>query len=264
MRRGGVFWGGILILLGVLFLLQNAGVINTSVWGLFWPLLLVGLGVWLLLGVLARPAGGAEEASVPLAGAGRAELRIAHGGGRLYLSGGAASGELFGGHFAGGLDHRVERRGELVTADLRPARRAFVFPGPWMWRGPLDWSVRLSGEVPMSLHLDLGADDVTLDLSSLRLTDLVLHTGAGATDATLPAAAGYTKARVEAGMASVTLRVPDGVAARIQVDGGLAGIDVDSRRFPRIAGGYQSEGYEAAANKVDISAQVGLGALRVV
>jgi hypothetical protein len=48
MRRNGVFWGGILILLGLLFLLDNLGIFSVSVWSLFWPVLLIAFGVWVL------------------------------------------------------------------------------------------------------------------------------------------------------------------------------------------------------------------------
>lgn len=47
--RGQVLIGGIIILLGVVFLVDNLVDINISAF--FWPLLLIGLGVW----VLARP-----------------------------------------------------------------------------------------------------------------------------------------------------------------------------------------------------------------
>jgi hypothetical protein len=47
MRRGNLFWGILLILLGGLFLLKANGVIS-DVMGWFWPLGLILLGIWML------------------------------------------------------------------------------------------------------------------------------------------------------------------------------------------------------------------------
>jgi hypothetical protein len=44
--RHELFWPIVLIVVGVYFLLGNLGLIRAD---LFWPLLLIGLGVWLIL-----------------------------------------------------------------------------------------------------------------------------------------------------------------------------------------------------------------------
>ena len=42
MRRGSLFWGAILVILGILILLDNLGVLaGVSIWNVFWPLLLI-------------------------------------------------------------------------------------------------------------------------------------------------------------------------------------------------------------------------------
>ena len=52
-RSGAVFWAVILIALGVIFLLRNFGILRAG-WDVIFPLLLIGLGGWLLLGSLVR------------------------------------------------------------------------------------------------------------------------------------------------------------------------------------------------------------------
>lgn len=42
-----VFWGLLLVLLGVLFLMQNY--FSIDVWGIFWPIILVFIGLFLIL-----------------------------------------------------------------------------------------------------------------------------------------------------------------------------------------------------------------------
>ena len=75
--------------------------------------------------------------------------------------------------------------------------------------------------------------------------------------------AGLTRAKIRAGMASVDVRVPDGVAARIRAKGGMAEINVNRDRFPRSGDNYQSPDYDSAEHKVEIDAETGMGSLRI-
>ena len=46
-RRSGLFWGSLLIVLGLGFLLDNFNLVPEGIFSL-WPLLVIGAGVWLL------------------------------------------------------------------------------------------------------------------------------------------------------------------------------------------------------------------------
>jgi hypothetical protein len=267
MVRNNLFWGGILVLAGILLLLDNLGLLTVNVWGLIWPLFLIGLGLRILWRYLAGPpTPQVEEAAIPLEDAGRARVRIRHGAGRLYVTAGAGQDELASGTFGGGLDYRARRDGDLLDVDLRPSSRSFPeVMMPWFWgsRDALDWSVTLNGEVPLSLYLETGASDARLDLAELQLTDLRLQTGASSTHLTLPTSAGYTRADLRAGAAALSIRVPSGAAARIQIKGSLAGINVDASRFPRMGNVYQSPDYDTAPNKIDVDIEAGVGSIDV-
>ncbi len=55
MRRPAVFWGTVLVLVGLVLFLDNLGVFgDLSVWRLIWPLLLIAVGVWVLVGTVWR------------------------------------------------------------------------------------------------------------------------------------------------------------------------------------------------------------------
>lgn len=43
-----MFLGFILIALGILFLLQNIGVLNETTWSIVWPILIIALGLSLV------------------------------------------------------------------------------------------------------------------------------------------------------------------------------------------------------------------------
>jgi hypothetical protein len=265
MTRGNLFWGSVFILVGVLFLLSTSGLIKgIDPWSLIWPTFLIILGVWILFGnVLGRRfTGEIRQVVIPQGGATSAHIRIGYGGGRLLLDDRAGPGELLSGSFVGGLRYKLDRRGEEVTLKLRQPDNTFPFLG-WGWSHGLDWTFGLSRDIPLSLEVGTGANESTLDLTNLRVTELKLHTGASGTKVSLPENAGFTRVICEAGVAGLDLRVPPMVEARIRYRGGLSSMKVNTSRFPRSGGVYQSPGYVTAANKVDIDVQIGVGSVDI-
>jgi hypothetical protein len=267
MRQGRVFWAVVLILLGFMFLATNLGIFNINVWRLFWPVFLILLGVWFLLGnVLGTGKMVMEEESVELGEAESASIIIKHGAGRLSLRGSASTGKLVEGKFANGLDANLKREGGRIQAVLQPESRAFpemFFPGNWISGKGLSWDFSLTKEIPLDLVFEIGAVDARLDLSELQVKDLVIKTGASSTTVQLPTGAGLTHVKVEAGAASLVLEVPEGVAARIESESGLASISIDQNRFPKINGVYQSSDYESTPNKVDIRLESGVASIEI-
>ncbi|MHB0876759.1 MAG: LiaI-LiaF-like domain-containing protein [Anaerolineae bacterium] len=264
MRRSGMFWGGILILLGVLFLLDNLGIFAVSVWSLFWPIILIGVGLWVLWGVIfGRPIVATEQVSIPLDGATSARIRIRHGAGRLDVSGASLGAVLAEGTFQGGLEYRAQPGPSGLDVDMRSRRGAFRAPFLVFTPGDsLDWRLRLNADIPLQLDLETGASATRLDLSGLQVTELHLSTGASSTDIWMPGNAGSTRATVKSGAASVNINVPESVAARIRVQSGMASISV-SRRFQRSDGGYESPDFATAANRLDLSVETGVGSVAI-
>lgn len=258
MRSNSLFWGSIVILLGVLFLLDNLNLINVSVWGLIWPIFLIALGFWTLSGAFFRRSAPLEQVVIPLEGAARAKVRLNHGAGRLNVHAESRAGNLVEGSFGGGLEFHTRREGDLLDVKMKTPSNFFPFGIHW---GGLDWSFGLNREVALALDIQTGANEARLDLTDLHVTDLRLHSGASATELTLPANAGVTRVEVEIGAASANIHVPPGVAARIRAEGGLSNININQQRFPRLDKTYQSPDYETAANKADIRIEVGVGSV---
>ncbi len=265
MKYGAIFWGALIILVGAALLAGNLLAVN--VWPFLWPTALIFVGVWLLMWSRMRPKDvAAENVSIPLQGAARADVRIRHGAGRLTLRGGAGPDVLAAGSFTGGMRHVEYRQGDTLDVEMRVPEDLWInFGGPWMfgpWT-PILWDVRMNDGIPMTLDLETGAGESKIDLSAMKVQDVRLKTGASSTEMTLPSRAGKTKVKVSSGAASVVLRIPDGVAARIAVESGLAGITIDQNRFPRSAGGYQSADFDRAENSVDIKVETGVGAVEI-
>ncbi len=265
MRRGSFFWGMVFVVFGGLLLLDNFAILRFSVWKLFWPTLVILLGVWILY---QSQYGGqvleSETASVALEDASNARISLHHGAGELRLSGGAAEGELISGTFDGGVEQSTKRVGDRLDAKLKVSTQGFPFVFvPWIW-GPgnrIRWDLAINPTIPVSLEIHSGANDARLDLTDTQVTNLELHTGASATEVYLPAQVENTRVKIEAGAASVKLHVPEGVAARLEVSGGLLGVDVDQARFPKDGKVYRSPDYDTTPFRVEIKVDAGAGSI---
>ena len=264
MKTRSVFWGTIFIFAGILLLLSNLGVLNVNVWQLIWPSFIIAMGVWTLFAATRGPeAMDVEELSLPLEGTKQAKMKLSFGAGQFHINGKTSPNELLSGTFVGGIEERVDRQGDFTKVKLQPSASDFVHViMPWAW-GARDWNFGLNKDVNWQLTLEMGASDAQVDLTDIKVTDLKVETGASSTDITLPANAGHTHVDLDGGAASVSFTIPEGVAARIQVDSGLSSIDIDRERFPRVGNYYKSADYETAANKVDINADFGAGSLSI-
>ena len=264
MKRDYIFWGIILILLGGLMFLNSAGIRlpgGIHPMNLFWPTVLILLGVWVMAGYFLRGNVGTEQVSIDLQGASQASLKLSYGAGHLIIGGGASPGQLLTGSFSGRVKKSAHLSGDILKAHLE-AGPSF-FPTLLSGMQGLEWNVELNRDIPLTLRLETGASQSELDLRDLRVTDLKVSTGASKTDITLPANAGETTVKVELGAASLDMVVPNGVAARIRSEHGVAAVEVDTARFPYSNGIYESADYSSAQNKVDIMIEAGAGKVAV-
>lgn len=264
MRRNQLVWGVILLLVGVLMFANEMGIRlpnGTSLLELFWPVVLILGGIWVLVGVFLRRNIEVENASIDLQGAASADLKIKHGAGEFKLHSGATANEFSHGSFMGGLDHKAHRNGDRLEVRMRPAKDFLDFPffGP---RNQLDWDVALNADIPTSLKLNLGANKSDLDLHDMNITDLDLDTGASETKLTLPSR-GRFRADLDLGAASLEIIVPEGLSARIRASVGAVDLKIDPSRFPRNGSYYQSPDYETAANAVDMTIDAGAASIKV-
>lgn len=253
MRNGNLFWGSVLILAGVLYLFDGMR--------FFWPILLIGFGVWIVAAAFLRGTGTkSKNVAVELQGAREMSLKVSHGAGQLRVGAGASSGRALEGECTDNVNVQSHLTGDRL--EVRVSGDVVFVPFVWNSRG-LDWDLRLTNEVPLSLELELGANQSTVDISGLRVIKFKLQTGASSTDVTLPAT-GVVAAEVQMGAAELKMRIPQGMAARIRSKSGLAEINVDLSRFPRVDGGYESTNFGASENRVDLTIEAGVGKVTIL
>ena len=261
MRRGSMFWGVVLLVVGGLLLMANFGILQVNVWRALWPLFLILLGVWVLIGVTTGRRGvETEHISVPLKGE-SAQIKIKHGVGPAWLTGAAEPGTLMSGTFAG-LEYRTSgengiQRLHMEMGNLDPM---FWFPGV----GSLEWRFSLAKDVPLELDVDGGAGMLHLDLHDYNVKHLDMDGGVGQMTVIMPAGARTTSADIDAGVGEMIIDIPEGVAARIHATSGLGALNINKSRFPMTGENtYESAGYAEAANKLDLKVEGGVGAIRI-
>jgi hypothetical protein len=264
MKRSALFFGSILVLLGVMLLAINMGFVDQTIWRFFWPLVLVLLGVWFLLGpYLWKGNLEVVERSIPMMGDTEAQITLDYGAGRLNVGPSAKPQELLGGTFTGGITEELHRNGGVTSLKINPPTDT-MNPGTWVYgRQGINWDVNLTKDIPLKLHFHTGACEAKLNLTDLKVVELSIETGASSTEVNLPQAAGYTRVLVKSGAAEVKLHIPQGVAAMIRETSGLSGIQVDTSRFIQNGHTYQSADYDAAVNKVEISYEGGVGSVNI-
>jgi len=254
-----MFWGIVLILLGSVFILNNLGYLSFNLWQVIGPVFLILLGLWVIVGQ-GISKGKFEQVTVPLKQVETAKLRFDFAAGRLWVKGGASQGNLLDGRLSDGFSLNENTRS--VDADIRLNLDPQFFPLFWFSLGS-EWNVNLNEEALLSLEINSGACEETLDLTGLKIKELKLSTGASKTTVTLPSETGTGKYIVKAGLASVDIRVPKDVGARIRATAGLGTVSVDRNRFSRIGGEYKSQNYDSSEKRVDIYVEVGLGAIEI-
>lgn len=254
-----LIWPVIVVAIGVLFLVDLAGLAEIDAFGLlsrWWPLLLIGLGVIVLIGaVWPRGRGVEDQLSISADGLASGEVVLKFGAGRLDVGRGTP-GVLVEGTFEGGVRRRDLGPGRVeLEADITQVL-------PWMGQR-LHWRVGLGPDLPLTLRLEGGASKSVLELADLAVTSLEVKTGASDTRIVLPRSVERCEVRIEAGAAQVTIEVPEGVAVRIRSQMGLGSTNVDQGRFPRGADGWSSPDYETAAHRADVRISGGVGSVRV-
>jgi hypothetical protein len=261
MRRSEIFWGSLLVLLGVLFFLNAAGYLVGDIFGWFWPLFIIALGVWILTGGFFHRAAfeNAEKFSIAMEGAKEASLYISHGAGRIDLRSGANTGDFLTGMVGVGMNRSTRLNGDKLEVKIDAGPSFIPFIGP---EGGV-WQYRLNPDLPTTIKIESGASRLDLDLSDLYVTYFSFEGGASNVNLNLPARVENALVDIEAGAASIDLHVPEGVALRFRTKS-VGSLNIDESRFPHRQGGiYQSADYDTAKYHVEVKVEGGATSLKV-
>ena len=236
-----------------------------------------------LMESLSEPLNGATTAKVDI-NTGYANLTIDPQAGEQEL----ASGTLQYNERLGPPTRSVSSDQGRATLTLRgqDAERSW-FRLPWeTLKGGIEWQIHLNPTVSSEITAHSNGGNVKLDLAGMAVTLVSADAGAGNVDVVLPNRAadlgvaarsgagnvtveigagitGSSTVNAHSGAGNVSVRIPSGIAAKVHASTGLGKLMMDSR-FTRIEEStYQSSGYDAAANKVEITVHSGAGNVSV-
>lgn len=154
---------------------------------------------------------------------------------------------------------------------------------PWAaCNGAFEWQIHLNPTVPADLTTHTGGGNVKLNLAGMVLTHLLADAGGGNVDVVLPDHAANLDAVAETGGGNVTIeigsglsgsnrvnahsgagtvivRVPSGIAAKIDATSGMGRVIVDPQFSKVDRNIYQSPDYDRSVNKVEIQVHSGAG-----
>jgi hypothetical protein len=253
-RSPTIFWGALLVLIGVLFLLGNTGVLNNVNWDVVWPVFLIALGVW-LIATRFGPGGSISDvdSSDIRDGLARARLEIAVGSARLNVRTAALGEQLYRVHL-GHAGSRPEIRLDRTTGILRISQSYGWFPGA----GRLRVEAELSDAIPWDLSCSTGAIRGEFELTGGQLSGFECKTGASLVDLRLPAPKGLVPIRLEGGALTVEVTRPVGSAVKVRVSAGAVQLNADGTRQDGLGSReWRSSGYDSAADRYDVTVSGG-------
>ncbi len=293
-RRPSIAGPIILISFGVIFLLNNLNVIELNAWDVimrFWPILIIAIGLDILIGrrtawgaviatvmVLAILIGGivffdnqsqwtyaTENFEIPLGNAEEATISLDPALGYLLVDAlPTGSNVLLRGEvrpFSGEeIGKTVDFSGTRATIDLR-TEGVIVAPFFGEWGTQPSWDLSLHPGVFTYLIVDLGAGKAELDLQDLQFGEIHVEQGIGQMIILLPST-NSMDINLEGGIGEIQVVIPEDVGVRFRADVGIGNVLVPSD-YTRDGNFYNSPGYAAAVNQIEMVIDLGIGSVRV-
>lgn len=286
MRSRSFFWPALLILIGIIALLVNAGTISVDrLYRLLdlWPLVLVVIGLEIITRrALTGATADIAAALIVLIAAGGAIAYVAVGpaipGGtrtldatdtvgslsqaNLHVDAGAAtttvegSGTLGAGLYRAHIEYSGPKPDvslDRSTGDLQISQNnAFGFFGSRHFV----LNIQISSAIPWNISVNTGAATDTFKLSAVKVTDIELNTGASREDIFLGLPVGMDLININGGALTVHLHRPSAAEASVHVSGGAVSLSADGQQFHGMGDeSWQSSGFGSAndAYRVEVS-----------
>jgi hypothetical protein len=216
-------------------------------------------------GCVRREAAGpelSEDRSVPLGGAESAGVRIELAAGELRLEGGADALMDANFHYTG------DAARPSVAYEVTGARGYLTVRQP-----PLDvvaagnrrdlWDLRLNDRVPLDLRVNLGAGRGEFKLGGTSLRRLNVEVGAG--ELTIDLTGAWEQdlsAQITGGVGEATVRFPRETGVRVRARGGIGGIA--ARGLRRDEGYFVNDAYERPGPKLRVEITGGIGRINLI
>ena len=128
--------------------------------------------------------------------------------------------------------------------------------------GDNDWDLKVANNVPLSLHLEMGAGQSNLRLNGVNVKDLDVHMGAGQLDMDLTGPRTQSvEATIEGGVGQATIRLPRDVGVHVDATGGIGSVDTSG--LHKEGGAYVNDSYGKTPTSIDLTVHGGVGEIRL-
>lgn len=258
-RYRGFFWPAVLILVGVIALLANAGLISADRLALLsdmWPLVLIVIGLEIIARralpgtqgdvaavlIVLIAAGGAVayialapnpgaihplDRSAPLGSLSKAAVEVDVGAATITMSGAELGDKLYQAH--------IDYSGSKPDVNLdRSNGTLSISQGSNNWFGfqarHFTLVLQLNSTIPWTITSNGGASTETYKLATMHVSSMDINTGASREDITLGPPSGAVPITVNGGALTVHIHRPAGVPASVKVSGGAISLDFDGHQ----------------------------------
>ncbi len=287
--RSGFVGPFILVGIGILFLLNNLGIIDLNFWRLastLWPVVLIGMGLDMLIGRRSAmgslialiftaillvggvffvgvspgftPRGEVTTIRYAPGAVDEAKIRISTSTGRLMLDSHGDRDVLVEGtvRLAGNEEIVEERSVEQGKATYHLGSDGIGAVG--VAGNDSVWELRINDETPTQLDINTGAGEAELHLERMRLTELNVDLGVGAATIILPRT-GVFDGEISGGIGKLVVRVPESLAVRLQVDTGIGQVQTDGQFITADNNTYLSKAGTASSALATLKVSSGIG-----
>lgn len=276
-RRPLIAFPLVLIAIGVMFLLSNAGYVgDTALRRLvdLWPIALVLVGLDILVRdrsavvalvvevavigaamvyAMVAPATalfpiGTNTTSVGRLGATSLSLTVNYGAGRITMHSGTSDLVVVSSSREDIRVQDVRHSGSQASVTISPTDERW-----WFVNTDRAWDVTVPSDMPMALTANIGAGDFQLALRDTKLTGATINGGASTLTIALPKPSGDVPITISAGASSITLEIPAGTEYRVRTEGGLNSVN----------GAQASAGYASASDRLTILVTSGASSITI-
>lgn len=287
-----LFWGLLLVLIGVLIILNNFQIVSVN-WGnlwRLWPMIIIVAGLsmlslkgWLwrvvttiaIIGSMAVIVWAAvfqqgnfqgivdiqktvtQKISSDIQ---RAEISLKAGAGSINIDSSNQT-EIVNAELNSNLT-KLEQTNSAVNGTQKINLSMKSVNYSWATNIKNDWNIYLTRDLPLSLSVDAGASSTKIDLSKAKLDNLDVNAGASNLDIKLGDRRDSVSLDIDAGASSIKLSLPKNSGVYMKVDGGL-----NSKNMADLVSAgdsvYKSNDYDQAKQKINIVSKVGLSSLTV-
>ena len=286
MNKSKVVWGIALIVFGIIWLLDIAGVLSISIWTAFfrlWPMIFIAIGlsiifnrkpvikavIWIVffaVMIIYSIFGTGDKTDYRLdnftrsvtmeQGTKEARVKLEAGGASVNIRG--IGEELF--------------YADIYDKDIRFDVKGGKNPEIHVFSGlksrniadlgdKYKWDIDLSDKVEWTIDFDAGAVKGDFDLRSIPVRKLTVDIGASQLDIRLSALLEYSEVEIRAGVSSISLTVPEDTGIKLRNQGALVAKNLTEQGLGKKGDHYYSSNYDNAEKKIDILVEMGVGNL---